>query len=661
MRGFAVWTIFLAVALAVAPSLQAHEGEIAVISAASFDVAGPVAPNSIASVFGAEFAEGTTVAGAAELPTELDTVTVVIEGSDNVERLAQIFAVTKNQLNILLPDLPAGIAHIRAKRGDTVVADGEFEVRRVSPGLFSAAQTGSGLAAALAIRVNPDGSQSVEPVAVFNAERGMFEPMPLNTAASQIYLSLFGTGIRNGAELSATVNGVPVTVLFHGEQGEFPGVDQINLGPLSPELAQQALADLVLTVDGIVANTVQLGFSGSIGDAVTFNNQIVRLFQAHCQVCHHPGEVAEFSLMNYESAKPWARQIRSATRRRYMPPWRPVPGHGDFVDERILDGGELDLIARWVDAGAPEGDPADLPEPLVFNDQWTLGEPDLVLDTGVDYMPDPNSDDDYRCFSIPTELTEGRSIGAVEVRPGNREIAHHVILFADPTGASAGLSANDGQPGYTCFGDGGFEFGGSFFTEAAVLGGWAPGNRPQVLPEGSGYNLRAGSRIAIQIHYHPDGTPRTDRTRIGLHFTDTPSPRNVLVIPVINDQFTIPAEASNHLVTADFTNIFGVRFNVFAVLPHMHLLGREIRMDKVAPNGDSVPMVYIDDWDFDWQDTYTYKEPAIIEPGDSMLVQAWYDNSAANPLNPNRPPIDVGWGERTVDEMCIVFLFGTIQ
>ena len=647
--------------MAATPGLKAHEGEISVISGASFDVAGPVAPNSIASVFGGEFAHALTVAGPGELPTELDMVTVVIEGSDNVERLAGIFAVATNQINILLPDLPEGLAHMRVKRGDTVIADGEFEVRRVSPGLFSAAATGSGLAAALAIRVNPDGSQSVEPVAVFNAERETFEPLPLNTAASQIYISLFGTGIRNGAGLSATVNGVPVAVLFHGEQGEFPGVDQVNLGPLSPELAQQALADLVLTVDGLVANVVQLGFSGAVGDAVTFNNQVIRLFQAHCQVCHHPGEVADFSLMDYESAKPWARQIKRQTQRRYMPPWRPVAGHGDFVGERRLDDGELDLIARWVDAGAPEGDPADLPEPLVFNDEWTLGEPDLILDIGADYRPDPNSDDDYRCFSIPTELSERRSIGAVEVRPGNRSIAHHVILFADPTGNSAGLTANDGQPGYTCFGDGGFDFGGDFFTEAAILGGWAPGNRPQVLPEGSGYNLRAGSRIAVQVHYHPDGTPQTDRTRIGLHFTDAPNPRNVLVVPVINNQFTIPAGASNHPVTANFTNFLGVRFGVFSVLPHMHLLGREIRLDKVSPSGDSLPMVYIDDWDFDWQDTYAYKEPVVVEPGDSLQVQAWYDNSAENFRNPNQPPIDVSWGERTVDEMCIVFLFGTIQ
>ena len=659
MRQLQRWAVIVLLLLS-GLALAGHEGNIAVISGASFNAAAPVAPNSVASVFGGDFSTAISVAATGTPPAELDTVTVVIEGSDRVERLANLFAVTPNQLNILLPDLPEGVAHMRVRRGNTVVADGEFAVRRVSPGLFSAAATGSGLAAALAVRVSSDGSQIVEPVADFNQAQGMFEPNPLDSVATQIYISLFGTGIRHGLELAATVNGMPVPVLFHGDQGQFPGVDQVNVGPLPPELAAEALTDLILTVDGIAANIVQLGFTGTGGEPITFSNQIVRLFQEQCQVCHHPGEVAEFSLMDYESAKPWARQIKSATQRGYMPPWRPVPGHGDFLGERVLTQAEVDLIARWVDSGAPEGNPEELPEPLVFNKDWTLGEPDLVVEMPVDYMPDPNSDDDYRCFSIPTGLTERHHISAVEVRPGNRKIVHHVILYADPTGNSVGLSPNDGQPGYACFGDGGFGFGGDLLTEAGTLGGWAPGNRPQVLPAGSAYNVRAGSRLALQVHYHPDGTPQTDRTRIGLYFSDEPNPKNAIIIPVINDNFTIPAGASNHRVTAGFTNFFGVRFRVFAVTPHMHLLGRQIRLDRFAGGGET-PMVYIDDWSFDWQDTYTYKEATVIEPGDRVELQAWYDNTAANPFNPNQPPRDVGWGERTVDEMCIVFLSGTIE
>ena len=165
---------------------------------------------------------------------------------------------------------------------------------------------------------------------------------------------------------------------------------------------------------------------------VTFSNQIAPIFQQNCQECHHPGEVAPFSLMTYETALPYAQAIREQTQRRDMPPWKPVPGVGEFQGERRLIDREIDLIARWVDGGAPQGDPRVLPEPLVFPNEWTLGEPDLVIALDRPYAPDPFGEDDYRCFSIPSGLLEDRFVGAVEVRPGNRRIVHHVLLFPDP-------------------------------------------------------------------------------------------------------------------------------------------------------------------------------------------------------------------------------------
>ena len=664
----------LAALLVCAPALRAHGGAAAVISGASFAVGRPIAPNSIAAVFGAEFAEETTVAPQGELPAELDAVSVVIEDSAGVERNARIFAVAPHQVNVLIPDLPAGAAHIRVRRGAEALADGEFMVSRVSPGLFSAANTGSGLAAALAVRVDADGTQSVEPVAVFNVQRGMWEPMPLHTAAAAIYLSLFGTGIRNGSDLAASIDGVPVAVQFHAAHTVFPGLDQINIGPLPAELSGRAVVDLALTVDGIEANTVQFGFSGGAGEAVTFNNQIVRLFRAHCQVCHHPGEVAPFSLMDYASAKPWALAIKQETAARRMPPWKPVAGHGRFLDERRLEQAEIDLIARWADAGAPEGDAADLPEPLVFNKEWTLGEPDLILEV-PEYAPDPNAEDDYRCFSIPVPTTEAKSIVKVEARPGNRGIVHHLILFGDPTRESAALEArtSDGKPGYPCFGDAGFQFGGVPGVESVMQGGWVPGYRPQELPEGSGYYLRPNARIAVQIHYHPDGTAQSDRTRVGLYFADALTAENVQVVPVLNTQFTIPPGEKNYEVIANldldapgYLALDGILqalgkgglypAEVISVLPHMHLLGRRIRMDRIAASGEETPMVYIDDWDFDWQDWYSYAEPFRLQRTDTLRVRAWYDNSASNPRNPNNPPAAVGWGDGTNDEMCLVFV-----
>ncbi len=670
---FRVCSAALALFFVCAPALRAHEVAIAITSAASFAAGQPLAPNSIAAVFGAGFAEQTTVAPQGELPEEIDSVSVTIEDSAGVEHKAKLFIVTENQINILIPNLPAGTAHMQAMRGAETLADGEFEVRPVSPGLFSAASSGAGLAAAVAVRANADGSQSYENVAVYNAERGAWEPMPINLAAGQVHLSLFGTGVRGGSELAAAIDGVPVDVDYHGAHAQFPGLDQVNIGPLPLVLSGRPVVDIVLTVDGIDANKVQVAFSlGGVGGAVTFNNQIVRLFQAHCQACHRPGQVAPFSLLDYESAEPWAQAIKLSTQERRMPPWKPVPGHGEFIGERRLDDNEIALIARWVDDGAPEGDPADLPAPLVFNDDWVLGEPDMILDV-PEYTPDLNGADDYRCFSVPVPTDETRSIAKVEVLPGNRKIVHHVILFGDPTGQSAALEAAETgeRPGYTCFGGPGFEADGAITgVESYIQGGWVPGYSPQVLPAGSGYFLRPNARMAVQIHYFPDGTQQTDRTRIGLHFAEEQTAENVLVLPVINSDFIIPAGANNHEVTAEFPDaatralfsalnagLGGSLFpvEVVSVLPHMHLLGKEIRMDRISADGAETPMIYIDDWDFNWQDFYTYKEPVLLELTDTLRVRARYDNSASNPRNPNNPPQPVGWGDRTTDEMCLVF------
>ena len=388
---------------------------------------------------------------------------------------------------------------------------------------------------------------------------------------------------------------------------------------------------------------------------VTFSNQIAPIFQQNCQECHHPGEVAPFSLMTYEDALPNAEAIREETQRRYMPPWKPVPGFGEFQGERLLTDDEIALIARWVDAGAPEGDPLDLPEPLVFSDQWTLGEPDLVIAVDRPYTPNPLGEDDYRCFSIPSGLLEDRFVGAVEVRPGNRRIAHHVLLFPDPVNLSAELeSPGQEQPGYQCFGDPGF-------TPSGLLGGWAPGNRPQVLPDDVAYGISAGGRIVIQVHYHPDGTQQSDLTRVGFFFSSHPSPKQLLVLPLANTEFEIPPGASRHEVKATVTIPAFVSANLFNVTPHMHLLGREIRLDLFHPGGQLQPLIYIDDWDFEWQDTYHFKEPIAVGPSSRLELTTIFDNSLSNPHNPNNPPKAIRWGPQTTDEMCLALIGFTLE
>lgn len=666
-------------ALLLPTGLQAHDEPIAVYSAASLKKDSPVAPNSIALVDG-EFGDSTTMAPDGEPQLELDSVTVEIEGSDAVVLKASLLSVEPETLRILVPNLPAGSAHMTVKRGEESIADGTFQVQSVSPGLFSAAGSGGGLADGQAEIVNLlQGSRHFQDLAYFDDLNGVYRPVPLNLAAegTVFFLKLRGTGIRFASSLSVTVGGVAVPAGCRNEHGLSAGMDEVSIGPLPVQLVHSELADVVVTADGIEANTVQVSFTASAGDWITFSNQISRLFQEHCQVCHHPGEVAPFSLMEYGDAKEWAPAIKQAVEDGSMPPWKPVSGHGEFVGERRLTDEEIEIVASWVDLGAPEGNPSDLPEPLAFDANWTLGEPDLILET-PSYTPDPNASDDYRCFSVPLpdSITESKSVVSIEVRPGNRKIVHHMILYGDPVGESEGKEAaeDDGKPGYECFGSAGISFGSfTLGVESYFLALWAPGARPQVMPEDSGMYVRRDSRIAVQLHYHPDGTEQSDTTRIGLHFAEERTAKNATVIPVINTEFSIPAGAERQEVTAEFklegeggpdipaallnvletTGTFPV--DIINVAPHMHLLGQEIRMDKVSASGEKTPMVYIDDWEFDWQDVYTYTNPVPFNRSDRMELSAIYDNSANNPLNPNDPPIAVGWGDRTTDEMCIVF------
>jgi hypothetical protein len=218
--------------------------------------------------------------------------------------------------------------------------------------------------------------------------------------------------------------------------------------------------------------------SVSDGGPVTFNNQVVRLLQRHCQICHRPGEVAPFALTAYQDAYSRRQKILAAVQKRKMPPWKAAPGHGDFANVRSLSDVEVDFVARWVAAGAPEGDPRDLPSPRKFPTGWALGRPGAVLSMEEPFTVPAQSRDVYRCFTIPIRLGSGwQFIRASEVLPGNRKIVHHVLTFLDVTGASVELDRREPGPGYTCF-------GGPGFNSAGGVGGWAPGSVPLEIPSG---------------------------------------------------------------------------------------------------------------------------------------------------------------------------------
>ena len=384
---------------------------------------------------------------------------------------------------------------------------------------------------------------------------------------------------------------------------------------------------------------------------VTYSKEISRIFQARCNNCHRPNDITPFALTDYNSAVTWARDIVNTIEAGSMPPWKPVPGFGNFVDARTMPDSEKQMVYDWVSNGMPEGDPADLPAAQLDPGPWPLGQPDMVLAMPQAYTP-PIGKDVYRCFVVPTSLAATTNLSAIDFLPGNPQIVHHIILFQDTTGQAQMLDGADGQPGYTCFGGPGIDLS----LQTMVLSGWAPGQRSMLLPDGIGVQVLQGSTLIMQVHYSPQAVTGPDITQIGMYFATSTIQQHLYQIPVINDSFTIPAGASNYPVSASLTIPPFFDAHAIEIYPHMHLLGRQIQVNVTDTSRNTTPLVYEDDWDFRWQGYYTYTSPMALTAGSTVKLSCNYDHSDANPNNPNSPLIPVSFGENTTDEMCIALL-----
>src|SRR5258708_892016 len=326
-----------------------------------------------------------------------------------------------------------------------------------------------------------------------------------------------------------------------------------------------------------------------------------------------------------------------------MPGWKPVPGFNNFADSFALTDDERNTMLAWIDQGTPLGDMADMPDPLpVSASPWQLGDPDLVL-TMAEYTPPPRATDTYRCFVLPSGLVENWFSAASQALPGNPQITHHVLLFLDETGQSEKLDGQDGQPGYTCFGGPNLTSSAGDILNGTLLGGWAPGARTRRLPDDIGVPIPMGARIVMQVHYHPAGREGSDQTQLGVWFADTAKIKHRLInVPIANMSFQIPAGGSNYTVTAKQVVLPFLTGKIITVAPHAHNLGRQIKVEVVSPSGQKSPVIYIDNWDFNWQGFYTLANPMSITSGSTVLVTSIYDNSEGNPKNPNNPIVPVG-------------------
>lgn len=370
----------------------------------------------------------------------------------------------------------------------------------------------------------------------------------------------------------------------------------------------------------------------------TFSRDIAPLLYRECAACHRPGGVAPFSLLTYEDAARRATLIAKVTASRYMPPW--LPSTPRFHDERRLTDAQIATIGRWAASGAPRGNPTEAPAPPRFPEGWQLGKPDLEAEMRAEFTVPAEGPDLYQCFVVPIAAGPDRWVRALDIRPGNPRSVHHVLLFQDTTGTAR---KRDTGSGYSCFGTPGF-------LPARGLGGWTPGAIPYQAPKGLPALLHGRADLVLQVHYHPTGKPEVDRTRLALYFTDQKPTRRLMDIPLGSNAIDIPAGERSYRVTDHFTTPVDVE--IIGITPHAHYVCREMIGRAVLPDGSHRTLLRIPEWNFNWQQQYTYAVPVRLPAGTRFEMTFVYDNSAANTRNPHNPPRRIVWGPGSADEMA---------
>ena len=411
----------------------------------------------------------------------------------------------------------------------------------------------------------------------------------------------------------------------------------------------------------------------------TFSKDVAPILYKNCTNCHRAGEMAPMSLLTFADARPWARSIATRVRAGSMPPWHAEGAHGEFLNDRRLGDADKNTIIQWVEAGAPEGDPRDLPAQPKYAEGWMVGQPDAVLSMQEDYPIPATGTIAYQYFQVPTNFTEDRWIQAFEVRPGNRKVVHHVIVYAVPpaptAAAATGPASNRRGPQPI------FEFADGMEIPAGQTGGpaaapdqrkplgpndrpapkmlgasvagYVPGNPLRTYEPGTAVRIPAGSTLVFQMHYTSIGKETTDRTSLGLIFAKS-APRVALVnAALINGGLHIPAGDPNAHVEATMTINRDV--TLWSMVPHTHVRGKRWTYEVIYPDGRKATILSVPKYDFDWQTDYIFKQPLKLPKGSKLHAEAWYDNSPANKSNPD-PTKDVWWGDQTFEEMMFTGL-----
>ena len=394
----------------------------------------------------------------------------------------------------------------------------------------------------------------------------------------------------------------------------------------------------------------------------TFTEEVAPILYDNCVTCHRSGEIAPMSLITYAEVRPWSRSIKNQVLTGAMPPWHADPAIGRFANDRRLTEAEKDTLVRWVDGGAPEGEPAKLPPVPAFADGWQAGTPDVVIEMPESFEVPAEGEVAYQYFSSPTNFTEDTWVQAIEIRAGVRSVVHHVLVYVrDPNGAGRSRAYTEvpvderykelierRRARAAARADRGEAPARGDRDPGVLIGTMAPGSNPMVFEPGSALRIPKGAEVVFQVHYTATGTATADKSMVGMILADRPPTREVRADQFLNPAFEIPAGAADERV--DTMIEFTEEAEIFAILPHTHLRGKRWEYRLTYPDGRSEQVLSVPNYDFDWQTYYILERPLVVPKGVKLEASAWYDNSATNKANPD-PTVPVRWGEQTWEEM----------
>jgi Flp pilus assembly protein TadD/mono/diheme cytochrome c family protein len=386
---------------------------------------------------------------------------------------------------------------------------------------------------------------------------------------------------------------------------------------------------------------------------VTWSGQIAQLIYKNCTTCHHTGGGAPFSLLTYHDAQRWGSQIARVTQSRYMPPWLPEHGYGDFVDERSLTSEEIAQIAKWVKSGMIEGNPALAPPVPKYSETWQYGKPDLILTTERPFNLVASGTDVFRNFVLPYPLQQTHYIRAMEIHPGVPQIVHHANVLVDRTASFRRQHPEqwkDSVPGMELEVDAGNDFD----PDSHFLF-WKPDSPILIEPEDMPWRLDPGNDLILNMHLKPSGKPELVSSQIGLYFTNTPPSKQPMLLQLEHDSaIDIPPNKPDFIVEDSLQ--IPIDIDILGIYPHAHYLGKRLESWAILPDGQKKWLILIPNWDIDRQSVYRYRNPVFLPKNSTVHMRYIYDNSAENIHNPHLPPIRVKAGNRSEDEMAHLWL-----